>query len=270
MKNLLATAAALVLTLTSVPMASAEEKNGLMVNVTKRTLSRSDRRDSIYYTLYNRTQGYKMAIKNTSLRPMPEAEVTWTILVRKANYSDRTEKYTGTEKLKALRSSETMDVMFGAVPISGYRYERDYKDEMDYEVTVVHAGKETIRMSSMPNFAAVARRAILMESEREEGAGTRERGGNAADAGNTPPAVTPTVPAIPATGVRPVVPATPGYPMTPGTPVAPATPATPYVPATPTTPAPATATPVAPTPATSPDGKPFDFFNLNKKAPDAK
>lgn len=266
MKNLLTAATALVLTATAVPMASAEEKNGLMVNVTKRTLSRSDRRESASYTLYNRTQGYKMSVKNTSLKAMPEAEVTWTILVRKAEYSDRTEKYTGTEKVKALRPAETMEVMFGAVPISGYRYERDYKDEMDYEVSIVHAGKETIRMTTMPNFAAVARRATLMDSELEDGAGSR----NAAEVANTPPAATPAVPPMPPTGVRPVAPTAPGYPMTPGTGVVPAAPATPLTPAAPPMPAPVTAAPANPQTVLPPDAKPFDFFNLKKKAPDAK
>ena len=78
----------------TVPEGGAEEKNGLQVNVTKRTLNRSDRRDSIYYTRYDRTQGYKVAVKGTAPRPFPEGEVSWTILVTKA-FGGNIEKYVG-------------------------------------------------------------------------------------------------------------------------------------------------------------------------------
>src|SRR4051794_7143830 len=118
MKFFLRLAAVLLLTMGFALTTRAEEKNGLAVSVTKRTLNRADRRDGFYYTRYDRTQGYKVTIRNTSLKPLPEGEVNWTIAVRKVSYStNRVEKYVGTEKLQALRSSESVDLMIGAVPI---------------------------------------------------------------------------------------------------------------------------------------------------------
>src|SRR5215207_6782493 len=112
--------------------AGAEEKNGLSVTVSKRTLDRSDKVSSAYYTRYDRTQGYKVIVKNSSLKPMPEGDLNWTIVVTKALYSyGGVDKYVGVEKVPALRPTESAELMVGAVPIGGYRYERDYKDEME-------------------------------------------------------------------------------------------------------------------------------------------
>ncbi len=248
--------------------AGAEERNGLLINVSKRTLNRADRRDTVYYTQYDRTQGYKLTVKNTSLKALPEGEVNWTILVLKP-ISGTTEKYVGTEKLKPLRSSESVELMIGAVPIGGYRYERDYKDEMEHEIVISHAGKETIRSSSKPSFAALAKRATLIETEPAAGEA-------AADAAT---AVTRRR-AMPAT---PGTPAAPGTPATPGTPAIPATAGnTPMPPAPAPSPQPSPGAPAAtpPSPKAQPSapipppesGQPFDFFNLKKKptAPEAK
>jgi hypothetical protein len=254
MKRILQSAVALLF-LALLPSAPAEEKNGLQVNVTKRTLNRSDRRDSFYYARYDRTQGFKLAIKGTAPRPFPEGEVNWTIVVKKLYYNDRVEKYTGTEKLKALRPSESVELMIGAVPIQGYRYERDYKDEMEYDISITHAGKETMRLTSTSNFAALAKRAVLMKTPEEEAQPETPRSNVT---------VTPLVPVTPAPTPRPgtVQPARPG---TAATPAAPATPPTaPATPATPTTPAAGTTTPATPADGA---GKPFDFFNLGNKKP---
>jgi hypothetical protein len=262
MKRILQSAVVLLF-IALLPSAPAEEKNGLLVNVTKRTLNRSDRRDSLYYTRYDRTQGFKLAIKGTAPRPFPEGEVTWTILVKKMYYTDRVEKYTGTEKLKALRPSESVDLMVGAVPIQGYRYERDYKDEMEYDIAITHAGKETMRLTSTSNFAALGKRAVHMKTEEEPEA---ESSKPTRSTRSTPPATPPptNVPVTPAPGyVRPSTPPT----AVPATPPAPA-----YTP--PAAPA-ATVKPKPADPATPPpaegEAKPFDFFNLDKKkAPESK
>ena len=257
--------------------AGAEERNGLLVTVSKRTLNRADRRDTVYYTQYDRTQGYKLTVKNTSLKALPEGEVNWTILVLKP-ISGTTEKYVGTEKLKPLRSSESVELMIGAVPIGGYRYERDYKDEMEHEIVISHAGKETIRATSKPSFAVLARRAILIETEPAPTDGATETAATVMRRGAVPTA--------------PGAPATPATPATTGAPAAPAAPAVPTTPATagntplPPSPGPGAQLPAgspgapSPSPAAQPSApipppesqQPFDFFNLKKKpaAPEAK
>jgi len=245
------------------PTASAEEKNGLQVTVAKRTLNRADRRDSFYYTRYDRTQGLKLTIRNTSFKPMPEGEVNWTLLVKKATYVDMTEKYVGTEKLKALRPSESVEIMVGAVPIQGYRYERDYKDEMEHDIAISHAGKETIRMTSMQGFSALSKRARLIQTpdeEEDEQPGPARKKPAANDGGGTvkPEAVKPAERTRPPE-TRPSTPP-PAETTPPRT-----KPAEPAPAATPTQPKPSD------TPPTEKKEGDFDFFNLNKKkAPEGK
>jgi hypothetical protein len=249
--------------------AGAEEKNGLSVTVSKRTLDRSDKQSTFYYTRYDRTQGYKVIVKNTSLKPMPEGELNWTILVIKA-LSSSSDKYVGTEQIKALRPSESVELLVGAVPIGGYRYERDYKDQMEYELVVTHAGKETMRTTSKPAFTAMAKRAYLVrvtddgEEIRTLPSGATTRTIRSASSQSTPAATSTTTTPPPA--VRP--PATAPRPATTATPPAPRPAAT--ATATPVTPAPAATAASTPPAATTPAKDPapgFDFFNLDKPKP---
>ena len=254
--------------------ARAEEKNGLSITVSKRTLDRQDKQSTFYYTRFDRTQGYKVVVKNTSLKPMPEGELNWTILVIKA-LSSGTDKYVGTEQIKALRPAESVELMVGAVPIGGYRYERDYKDQMEYEMVVNHAGKEIMRSSSKASFAALAKRAYLVRvTDEGEEIRTLPSGATTRTVRSTPSAATP--PAATTTTTPPAArpaPAAPKPTAAATTPPA-ARPATPAPAAA--TPAPATPTPAATAPpaATTPAKEPapaFDFFNLDKKpAPAAK
>jgi hypothetical protein len=237
--------------------AGAEERNGLFVSVSKRTLNRADRRPTAYYTQYDRTQGYKVTVKNTALKPFPEGELNWTILVMKSYGT--AEKYTGVEKVKPLRSAESVELLIGAVPIAGYRYDRDYKDEMEHEIVITHGGKETIRSSSKPSFAALARRATLIEAQTPENDPAQTAGAAATPAapraGVAPGTTPPRVP-VPPVAAAPAVPAAPS----------PANPA-PSVPAPAPSPAEPPITGTANPPPTDPanPAQPFDFFNLNKK-----
>jgi hypothetical protein len=98
--------------------ASAEEKNGLSVTVSKTTLERSDTRNTYYYSdRIDRTQGLKVTVKNVSFKDMPEGEIEWTILVRKY-YSTTVLKHSGKEKLKPLaaRRSDGHGDWLGANP----------------------------------------------------------------------------------------------------------------------------------------------------------
>ena len=95
----------------------AEEKNGVMLTVQKKTLDRNDARGGYYsYDRIDRTQGLKVTVRNTTIKPQPEGEVEWTIIVRRAGYSSGSlEGFSGVEKLKALRPSDTADMVMGAV-----------------------------------------------------------------------------------------------------------------------------------------------------------
>src|SRR5688500_2581474 len=92
-------------------LARGEEKNGLQVSVTKKTLDRADTRGGYYYSdRIDRTQGLKITIKNTTFRPMPEGEIDWTIIVRRYAYATP-EGFTGTDKVKALKPAESVEMV---------------------------------------------------------------------------------------------------------------------------------------------------------------
>jgi hypothetical protein len=145
----------------------AEEKNGLSVSITKKTLDRADTRMNSYYSdRIDRTQGLKVTVKNVSFKPMPEGEIEWTLLVRKY-YSTSVDKYTGKEPLKALKPAETADLTIGAAQIHGWNYGNDQvKDKIEHQIIVTQAGKEVFRTASTSGFEAVAKRATLIKPEK--------------------------------------------------------------------------------------------------------
>jgi len=162
MKTLLPLFLALVFTLAA-GTGRAEEKNGLSVMVNKTTLEKNDIRGGAYsyYDRIDRKQGLKAAIKNNTFKEMPEGELIWTILVRKY-YSTSVESYTGTEKLKALKPAQGVDMVFGNAEITGYSYTGSSadKDKIEWQIVIKHDGKEMIKAQSTSTFDALAKRAI--------------------------------------------------------------------------------------------------------------
>jgi hypothetical protein len=141
--------------------ALAEEKNGLSVVVSKTVIENNDSRNtSSYYDRINRTQGLKAAIKNLTFKPMPEGELVWTILVKKADFTDYTISYSGVEKLKALKPAETENLIFGNANVGGYRdLGSSEKDKVEWQVIVKQEGKELLRAQSTSSFDSMAKRA---------------------------------------------------------------------------------------------------------------
>jgi hypothetical protein len=166
MKLWLAVAVSAGLLIAAITSAHAEEKNGLSVTVVKKTLDRADQRNNSYYTdRIDRTQGLKVTIKNVSFKEMPEGEIEWTILVRKYS-SASVEKYIGTEKLKALKPAEVVDLTIGSAQIQGWNYAGDQvKDKIEHQIIVNQAGKEVYRAASTSSFDTVAKRATLIKGK---------------------------------------------------------------------------------------------------------
>ena len=172
----------------------AEEKNGISLSVTKKTLDRNDTRTSYYYAdRIDRTQGLKAIIRNTTFKALPEGEVKWTILIR--SYSSSVlQGSTGTEPLKALKTSETVEMILGAAQITGWKDGYDAaKDKMDYQVIVSAGGEERVRMQSTPGFDALAKRASINRAAPSTGGGTNSQTPKRAPAATPKPvaAVTP-------------------------------------------------------------------------------
>lgn len=140
--------------------ARAEEKNGLSVTISKKTLDRADQRSGYYTDRIDRTQGLKVTIKNATFKEMPEGELEWMILVRQYS-STSIEKHTGKEKLKGLKPAEIADLVIGAAQITGWRdWGQQWKDKIEYQVVITQGGKETYRTASTASFDTLAKRAI--------------------------------------------------------------------------------------------------------------
>lgn len=137
-------------------LAFAEEKNGIMLTAAKKTIERSDSR-SLSYRNIDRIQALKVTVKNTSFKDMPESELLWTFLI-KGYYSTPRKKVIGREPVKLLRASESIDIICGNVPITGYRDSSEVKKtDFDYQLIITQGGKEMIRLESTSNFETIAK-----------------------------------------------------------------------------------------------------------------
>jgi hypothetical protein len=144
-----------------------EEQNGLQVEVSRKTVARNDNRNSGFYDeQINRVMALHVVVKNVSMKAFPAGEIDYSLLVNKVDYyPTHYELYTGTEKLAALQTGESADVVIGAAQINGYRdFSAQRKDKMDYQVIIKYGGVETARFSSMEDFDTVASTAQKMRS----------------------------------------------------------------------------------------------------------
>ena len=169
--------------------AFSEEKNGMQITVTKVTLSRNDTRGPALNTNnIDRAEGIKVEITSTTFKDAPAGEIEWQILVRKRNTPD-IETYSGVEKLKPLRRSESAEVTLGSVPVLGARDGAVLSmDKIEWRITIRRGGLDVYSATSSPGFTALARRAV--------------------------PGATPAPPPAPAAAPAPPPPATP-VPATP-------------------------------------------------------
>jgi hypothetical protein len=192
--------------------ASAQEKNGVRLMVSKKTLDRNDVRAGYYYAdRIDRTQGLKVTVQNTSLKPQPEGEVVWTILVRKYGYtSGGLEAFTGIEPLKALRPTDKEEMVMGAAQITGWRDWYDYaKDKMDYQVIVKQGGVEVVRMQSTQGFDAVVKRATMHKAEPAARDGAEDAAAEKPASATLAPRAAPAPRATPVSRTTPAARATP-------------------------------------------------------------
>ncbi|HSI14338.1 MAG TPA: hypothetical protein VK961_19975 [Chthoniobacter sp.] len=166
--------------------ASAEEKNGIQVNVQKVTLDRADMRGAdVNMESLDRLMGLRVALKNTGFKPVPESEVTWEILRRHYD-SGALELTSGVEKLQRLRAGESVELTMGMAKVAGVRNGAVLrKDELEWELTITQDGKEVAKFASKSNFPMLLKRSVRVELP-------------AAPAAPSAPAATPAPPPPPA------------------------------------------------------------------------
>ena len=140
----------------------AEDKNGLRVMITKKTLDRADGRAS-YMREVNRTMALKGTLKNVGMRDLPAGTLHCTILIKRWGLSEtgaleRTKKEIA---LEPLTKAKELELILGDYQIGGHMHgnsDMHVDQRAGWKVTIEHAGKKTDFYSSS-NFEALDKRA---------------------------------------------------------------------------------------------------------------
>jgi hypothetical protein len=140
------------------------------LKVERRTLDREDKIAKPRSNAEELTRGLRITVRNTSIKPQAEGEVEWSILVARPGM-ERAPLSTGTEKLKALQTSEAATFDVGAVPVQSRGAERQ---DMDYRVVVRRGDAQVAEVESKPNFAQLAQAARPMAQAGRKGKGARK------------------------------------------------------------------------------------------------
>src|SRR5688572_27117986 len=139
----------------------AEDKNGLRVLITKKTLDRGDGRPG-YMREVSRTMALKATFKNISMKDLAEGKVECVILVRRwTSETGSTERYTKELKLDPLKTAQELELLVGEYHIGGHMHgtsDHHVDQVVAWKLTVDHAGKKTDFLSSS-NFESTNKRA---------------------------------------------------------------------------------------------------------------
>lgn len=147
------------------PILQAEDKDGYRIIVQKTTLERDDTRGrNLYDDRIDRTLGLKVNFKNISMKEKAEATVDYSIIVSRWGFSTpRYEKYTGSEKLAALKQQEGADLTLGKARIGGYANfgNKRYQDKVEaWEVVIKQADGTATSMQSNSSYARMAEKSV--------------------------------------------------------------------------------------------------------------
>jgi hypothetical protein len=141
--------------------ALAEDKGGLRVMVTKKTVDRADGKPG-YTREIDRSMAMKATVKNISNKDLPEGKIGCVILVRRwTTETGATERYTKELKLDALKTAQESELLVGEYHIGGHLHGTAtyHVDQVvAWKLTVEHEGKKTDFLSSA-NFDSENKRA---------------------------------------------------------------------------------------------------------------
>lgn len=135
----------------------ADDLPRLRVSVTKKTIPGHTGRVFAAESS-GRVQGLVVSVTNQSIRALPAGVVRWTAVVQ-SHYGEMM-KYSGKDDLPPLLSFKSLEILCGSFRVAG---------RLDYEVVILHNGKESYRTESVSNFAALAEKAQPMNGAEGEG-----------------------------------------------------------------------------------------------------
>ncbi len=133
--------------------ALAEEKDGVRVDVTKKTLERNDGRPG-YARDIGRIMALHVVVKNTSFNDWPEGTtLEWFAVVQRWNLgeTENLELNSGTEKLPELKKSNGTEFDLGEIEIGGHMHgtSKMHVDEIaGWKIVIKRDGKTSEFASS--------------------------------------------------------------------------------------------------------------------------
>ncbi len=148
---------------TTIP-SGAEEKGGLLVDIQKKVLARGDRNtpNGVGSTEIDRTLSLKMDVKNNTMKPMPEAKVSYTVLLQRwGTETGNVERFTGEAKIEALGMTHSGTVIMGEFHIGGHMHgtsEMHVDRLLAWKVVIERDGKP-VEFVSASSFESLNKRA---------------------------------------------------------------------------------------------------------------
>lgn len=135
----------------------AADTNRVMVTVSKKTIGKLGGKTAPVQTL-------AVSVTNQSIRALPAGEIQWTAVLRK--YGTELLKYSGKVELPPLVSFKSAEIPCGSFDVeTRLGLTGVERDRIDYEIAILHGGKETYRTASVSNFSALAEKAQSMTNE---------------------------------------------------------------------------------------------------------
>ena len=131
--------------------ALAEDKNGLRLLVSKKTLDRADGKAG-YTKEIDRTMALKAQIKNISNQDLPDGKISGVVLIRRwATETGSVDRYSKEIKLDPMRTAQELEELVGEYHIGGHMHgssDRHVDQVVAWKISVEHAGKKTEFLSN--------------------------------------------------------------------------------------------------------------------------
>ena len=143
----------------------AEEKSGLLVEISKKTVSSRDKVtvQGVGNMSIDKDMVLKLDVTNSSMKELPALAVDSVALIQRWGFSEteRIERYTGHTMLEPLHPSGKTSVQVGQYHIGGHMHgssDRHVDHVLGWKV-VITRDNEKIEFTSSPTFEAMDRRA---------------------------------------------------------------------------------------------------------------
>ena len=144
------------------PELLAEDRDGLLFNVSKKTVSRNDTPGD-FTSGIDRDLVLKAVLKNTAMKDREAGEVEYSILIKRWGGETGTlQRYAGKIPLEALKRGQEVEVNTGKFHIGGHLHgtSREHVDELQaWKFTVIIGGKKT-EFRSSSSFDTLDKKAV--------------------------------------------------------------------------------------------------------------